>query len=259
MKLKCNRWCLQIFNNKPKIISVYFAHIIEQMPEGEYQHWMAYNICPSPVDKGITQKEFYTSGCGMPHFPERNDHKFKSSLKHYYRQCINKNKTPILKELNWVDQPYFNTLNLISEDSQWHFDLQILCLAKILIESINIDELENRGIKKQDHEGNKIKSKNMLKEYLNQCTKQNNSFDYQKFLDNLYKIRLGSAHRRPNKCLQSDYWKGLSYFNKKSTTSLENTLDDIFTGAYQLINLITTAEGLKLYDELSKNTYKTSL
>lgn len=248
MQLKCRDWSLQIFNNKINIVSVLLAHLIRDLPEEEYQHWMAYNILPAPVDFGITLGESDTSTKGIPHLPERNDHRFKWFLMHYYNSCKKINLNPILKKLNPIDQPYFNTLNLISENSQWHFDIQILNLSKLIIESVDLNELSKRGV---DNNG---KSKNMLKNYLTKGTAKN-EFDYEKFLDNLYKLRHGATHRRSSKG-KSDYFDGLNYFKKKYGDELINILDGIFNEASQLINLITKSDGIKTYQELHNNLSK---
>lgn len=230
MALECETWHLQIFNNQNQIVSVLFPHIVEQLPEEEYLHWIAYNILPSPDDLLMTEGEYDTAAMGLPHIPDRNDHIFKNLITDYYQGCDRKKINPILKRLNAIDAPYFNTLNLISENSQWHFDLQILSLSKILIESIDTKELSiNRKIENKP-------PKNMLKEYLG--TQQQELCN---FLDNLYLIRLGAAHRRANMS-NRDYYAGLEYFRKKYGQDLVKILNGIFKEACILVRKIMTLE-----------------
>lgn len=238
MMLHCkgtNGWQLQIHNNNVEIISVFLVHIKTQLPKGEYKHWMAYNLLPSPTDRGLTQGELNTSGYGIPHIPDRSDHRFKWQLEEYWKQCDSQNKKAILKKLNQIDNPYFNTLNLISENSQWHFDLQILCLSKIIIESVDVDELSVKGIE------NNGQSKNMLKLYIEKKTNTSDYFDYKNFLDNLYNIRIGAAHRR-GLDLKKDYYKGMKYFKEKYGENLVSILNGIFIECGLLLETLANIE-----------------
>lgn len=237
MYLRCNgsmRWQLQIHNNNVEIISVFLSHLKTQLPEREYKHWMAYNLLPSPTDRGLTSGELNTAGYGIPHIPDRSDHRFKWLLEEYWKKWDSQNKKTILKKLNPIDNPYFNTLNLISENSQWHFDVQILGLSKIIIESIDTDELSAKGIV------NEGQSKNMLKLYIE--TKISNSdFDYKNFLDNLYKIRNGTAHRRSLNH-KKDYYKGMKYFKEKYGENLVCILNGIFIECVLFLEILNNIE-----------------
>lgn len=247
MEISCGKWSLQIFNNQTNIISVYLVHIIKLLPKDEYNHWIAYNILINPLHCLITPNELDTTSTSRPHSPERDDHIFKNKLVEYYG--MSQKGTLILKTLSKTDKPYWNLLSVITEDSPWHFDVQILCISRLLIESINTDVLKERGIKDERLEDDckqcqskklvKIRTINMLKEYLTKYLGNNQQIEESiDFLKKIYSLRILAAHKRSSTKIDKDQKALENKYGKK----FPDILNGIFIEINKLISLILQAE-----------------
>lgn len=245
MQISCCKWNLQICNEQKNIISVLLVHLESLLPDSEYTHWMSYNILLAPYQKSITPGELSTIASGIPHEPERVDHIFKEKLNSLHQTEVN--DLSVLKKLNNLDVPYFNTLCLISEESQWHFDVQILNLSKVLNESIDREILKKHGIAdfytKNCKTCNEIinisrSNEDMLKDYLLAYgANETEVIDCITSLSDIKKFRNAVAHRRKTK----SYYNELKW-RKKYGESLSEVLEGLFKHANKLIELILSVQ-----------------
>jgi hypothetical protein len=75
--------------------------------------------------------------------PSQADLLFKDRFEKFQNRCLEKLGWPLFKRLSQEDIHCFESLRIPLTAEQSEFDTQVLALAKLLIDSLNEDELEN--------------------------------------------------------------------------------------------------------------------
>jgi hypothetical protein len=149
-------WNLSIDNNHKKYVVVLLGDLGKSLSYTEQMHWKHHNISP---EGGMSDVSFRRSfQCEfLP--PVMNDLLFKDRFTSFSQKWINKFSWPLFKPLRKEDFHYFKRLRIPLSDESSEFEEQVLCLTKILIDSLNEKEIQkqiftpnaekiNRGINK---------------------------------------------------------------------------------------------------------------
>jgi len=229
-KVKCGEggagWICRIDNNLSDTVMVFLGDLGRDLPIPEQAYWKSFNIIPS--DKGISEVNFNRSFLGEFTDPSEEDLKFKMVLNKFYLNWNKKFGWDLFKPLPENDKSSLSTLRIPLTDDQTEFDSQILNLAKLLIDGLNGEKLENAlGRKKEKNEG----TLSLLREY---CKLHNFPQENVEFLKYLYRIRSsGAAHRR-----NSSYQKSLEELGVQNK-SYPEAMRLIFRRSIQLLESLT--------------------
>lgn len=203
--LRCgNLWILEIDNNHPQYIIAWLGDL-GSLPYTEQLHWKSYNVQPDGQISNVTlQRQIYAEFTD----PTSPDLLFKYMLERFQEEWNAKFSWSLFLPLDSADQHYYDTLRVPLTNDQKEFDEQVLALAKILVDSLNEQELVKRmGPRKGDEKD--LKGISKLERFL----QSENLSDYQpliKFMRDLYDLRHGVGHRKGEKYKKAAMALGIS-------------------------------------------------
>lgn len=233
--LRCGvRWGLRLDNNHEKYIVVFLGDLGQDLSHNEQLYWKTYNV---PRDGTISKVNWKRSFLAEFADPEASDLLFKCRFETIHENWTSANGWPLFKPLSSQDRHYYTSLRIPLADDQAEFDNQVSALAKILVESINEEDINKRLTTR----GGGIKGITKLEEYF----RERGFTDYSvhiTFLRNLHDLRHGSAHR-----------KGESYEKAARSFQLSGrdpriVFQDILKGAISLLEYLITSLGIKSND-----------
>jgi hypothetical protein len=138
--LKGPGWSLDMDNMNETYVVVCLGYIGEGLPYKEQLHWKRYNIPPcGPFSKEYSQK-FFLGDSVQSLIPE---HIFKRKYGELIRLQNNLNKQ-LLKPLENGDQHYLDQIRTNIDENQSQFDKTCHGLAKVLVDSINVQLLPKK-------------------------------------------------------------------------------------------------------------------
>jgi len=219
-------WNLRFDNNSSDHIAVFLGDLGRDLPETEQTYWKSFNLIPD--NRKISKTNFERSFLGNFYDPEKAEHIFRSKFVHFQEYWCEKYGWQFFLPLSGKDQHFWSSLRSLLTNEQSEFDSQILALAQLTIDSINVKELRKiLGNTEPD-------SKSIY--LVSALLKKLNSGDEDQFISLLRSIQsvrsTGVAHR-----------KGTEY--EKIITKL-NIAEDDFRGAFDsfLLGLVS------FFDEL---------
>lgn len=211
----CGVWSLRIDNNHNKYIVVYLGDLGRDLPEKEQIYWKSYNV---PPDGSISETYFKRSMLAEFTQPSSEDLIFKIKFATFQNSWFKNFKWNLFLPLSPNDAHNFQSLRVPMKNEQAEFDNQILSLCKVIIDSLNVEE-----IKKNINEYNNENSIGLFGIFL----KENNHLEAQniiKFLKNLYNVRsTGVGHRKGKNYTKAIEKLGINPSNFIS--SFKNILD----------------------------------
>jgi hypothetical protein len=188
--LRCGGlWGLRMDNNHPKYVIVFLGDLGRDLSHEEQLYWKSFNILPDGTISNVSlQRNF------MAEFaePESIDLIFKHIFEQFQNLWYTSKGWYLFKPLNHNDEHLFISLRILLTNNQSEFDGQILAITKILIDSINEEEIEKAM------EGGTAETKGIskLEKYLATQNFLNHS-EHIKFLRNLQSLRSsGVGHRK---------------------------------------------------------------
>ena len=196
--LNCPWWSMQIDNHHDDKVIVLLRYLCS-LPYTEQLHWRAYNIQPEgTLSKTYLERNFK----GLFTDSDRPEHVFTQSyrdLQTTSEKCLG---WQFLLPLTPRDEHHLKSLRIPSTDEQRNFDELVLSLAKILIDSLNHEQLRKLISSKQEESLNP-KEKERLKQSIGSLEIAFNSCgikdagDHISFLRKLQSLRsTGTAHRK---------------------------------------------------------------
>lgn len=140
--LRCgSTWGLRMDNHQPDVVIAYLGDIGKQLPESERVYWLHFNIPPT----GKTSRVKYLRDfMAVAAEPEGADLLFKQEYKYLNEAWQKKYSWFLFRELAAQDKHFFQNLRLLLNNSQSEFDVQVLSLAKVLIDALNEADIEKR-------------------------------------------------------------------------------------------------------------------
>jgi hypothetical protein len=139
--LRCSGlWGLQIDNNHHEYVIVYLGDLGRDLPSKERSYWKSFNVAP---EGGGSEVNFRRSILGQFTSPVMKDLLFKEHFERFQNDWFRQYGWDLFKPLSKADQHYAIALRIPLSDEQSHFDDQVMALVKMLIDSINENELQD--------------------------------------------------------------------------------------------------------------------
>jgi hypothetical protein len=191
--LRCGGlWGLRMDNNHPKYVTVFLGDLGRDLPHEEQIYWKSFNVIPDGNISNVSLRRNF-----MAEFtdPESLDLIFKYVFEQFQDRWYESKRWFLFKPLSDSDQHLFTALHIPLTNDQSEFDSQVLAVTKIMIDSLNEEEIEKAiGGTKVD-----IKGISKLEEFLTSQALPDHS-GYIKFLRNLQSLRSsGVGHRKGTK------------------------------------------------------------
>lgn len=218
-------WGLRIDNNHPEYVVVSLGDLGKYLPESERDYWKHHNVVP---DGTISETTFRRGFKVEFTDPESPDLLFKQRFGGLNEDWDSVFGWKLFRPLRKEDSGYFESLRIPLNESQEEFDSQVQSLGKVLIESLNSQELNKRvdSLEKGD------KSITKLQKFL----EERDAEDYEPhiiFLRNLHDLRsTGAAHRKGG-----DYDDAAEKFGIPGKSKKE-AFEDILEKAIELIRFL---------------------
>ena len=169
---------------------MFLGDLGQDLPSKEQEYWKSFNIFAD--GKKISRTNFERSFMGNFSDPENPEHEFKYFFNAFQVEWFDKHKWHLFLPLSVSDRHFFTSIRSLLTNEQSEFDSQILALAKIVIDSLNTEELRKAtGISEP-----KTGSLNLLEKLLFKLNTQN----LDKHISSLKSIQsirsAGVAHRK---------------------------------------------------------------
>ena len=222
---------------------------LSKIPYEEQKYWRSYNI----IEKaGISQEAWERDIEGKWNVEtDQLDFFFKETYKQFNQNWYKKYNWYFFKLLSDNDKHCLDSLRVPLNEEQSEFDTQVLNLAKMFIESINIKKIKETFPASYEKDKKSSKTIDVLKEWL--ISKNIRADNMLEFLRQLQKLRSkGSAHIKDR-----DYKKVIKYFKSFKEIKNFNGNKEIFSVILiRCIWTINTLESLFLRagkDNISEN------
>jgi hypothetical protein len=161
------------------------------IPYEEQLHWRSYNIEP---DGSISQVAFRRALLADPSDPEQADLLFKLKFERFQLEWIEKYSWHLFRPLVTEDKHFYKSIRIPMTEDLAEFDQLVLCLTKVLIDSLN-DKALQQAIEKDESGAKSIRKLDL---FLEQKTYPERERDIE-FLRDLQKLRSASAAHRKGK------------------------------------------------------------
>ena len=143
--LRCGGlWGLRIDNDHSGFVVVYLGDLGQYLSENERNYWLSFNI--SPEGRKISETNFRRSFLAQATDPQKPDLVFKHLYGRFNEAFCNATGWKFFLPLHQEDEHFFTGLRLMGKDNQAEFDAQLIALTKVLVDSINEDEI-GKGLK----------------------------------------------------------------------------------------------------------------
>lgn len=218
-------WGLRLDNNHKDYVMVFLGDL-GHLSNKEQKHWKNYNIViDGKISHTCFQRGFMAEFCD----PDSADLFFKQKFKIFQTNWHKKYGWHLFLPLNSEDEHHFTTLRIPTKESQEEFDYLISSITKILIDSVNVQELKIDLVNETSDstQRKKVNSDFILKEddksleILRKYLAQNHNLQFPEmfqFLRDLQSLRSsGIAHR-----------KGNNYESVKKKFGLNNNFKEVF-------------------------------
>lgn len=190
--LRClGLWGIQIDNNHPTHVVVFLGDLGQHLPYREQLHWRQFNVQP-PLDAGVSETCLRRSFLAQFAEPESVDLIFREEYGRLNTAWRNRFGWPLFLDLRAGDEHILHAIRIPVTNSQSELDQQILWLAKLLVDSLNEEELSKAVSDKGDN-GKGIKR---FESFL-QCKGFGHTEETIQFWKDLQGLRSsGAAHRK---------------------------------------------------------------
>jgi hypothetical protein len=190
--LRCGGlWGMQMDNHHKDKVIAWLGDLGRDLPYKEQLHWKSYNIPPA----GRCSQTFFKRQI-LAEFADSDnpEHIFKSHYAELSNICKANLGWPLLLPLVKGDAHYLRSVRIPSSNEQKDFDDLVLALSKILIDSLNENEIL-KLIPASEHSETTGSIRRLEKMLV--VRKINNYEDHIEFLRNLQSLRSsGTAHRK---------------------------------------------------------------
>lgn len=217
-------WRLRIMNNHQDHVVVWLGDL-NYLPYKEQTHWKASNVSPS--DRKISYTDFARNINGEFTDPEHPELYFKFKFAQLQKAWHKKFGWYLFLPLLQEDEHHLTSLHIPTGNGQKEFDEQVASITKILIDSLNQEELEKGLVIDKENPGGIDKFEDFLD------SKHLSIPQMIKFLRSLQTLRsTGVAHRKG-----SDYERIKKYFSI-GDKSLTNVFEDLLIKCVFTLNTL---------------------
>ncbi|MGO9375132.1 MAG: hypothetical protein ACLQBD_23970 [Syntrophobacteraceae bacterium] len=138
-RLSClSLWSCQIDNDLGSYVVVFLGDLGRDLPYEERLHWRQFNI---PPEGGISETNFRRSFLAQFTEPQAADLVFKDEYERLSKDWSAKFGWPFFLPLGSGDVHLAETIRIPVTNSQAEMDEQVLCLTKLLVDSLNEKEI----------------------------------------------------------------------------------------------------------------------
>ena len=192
--LRCGSlWDIQIDNHHDDKICAWLGDLGRDLPYKEQLRWKAYNFAS---EGGVSKTYYRRQILNHPTDSDRPDHIFQRRLSELEKACQEQLGWPLILPLKPNDNYHLQSIRVQSTDEQRDFDELVLGLAKILIDSLNEEQL--KMLIPHAQRKSLTGSISRLEAALAACD-VSNANEHVSFLRKLQALRsAGSAHRKGN-------------------------------------------------------------
>lgn len=184
-------WGMRIDNSHPTHVVVFLGDLGRDLPHHEQLHWRQFNVEP-PLDAKISETNFQRSFLAQFAEPESVDLIFREEYVRLNEAWHNRFGWPLFLDLGAGDEHILRAIRIPVTTSQNELDEQVLWLAKLLVDSLNEEELAKAVSERGNDEKGISKFERFLKGQGFPCTEE-----IIQFLRDLQRIRsTGTAHRK---------------------------------------------------------------
>ena len=220
-------WALRLDNSCSDYVVVFLGDL-GKLNHKEQLYWKSHNIKPQ---NGLSYTGYSRAFLGEPADPSTPDLYFKMKYKQFNDKWKAKYGWYLFKPLSTADDHYFISFHLLTSDNnEKEFDEQILSLTKIIIDSLNEEELKKILTTLESNDKGIDKFEKFLKE---------NGLSYPdmiKFIRKLQSLRSTSvAHRRSEKNKEAN--DTINYF-MIGKMSLKEVLEKIIIDTIKIFNTL---------------------
>jgi len=141
-------WGMRYGQNPSGLVHVWLGDLGEYLPHTEQLHWKQYNVSP---EGGLGLATIKRELLAEPSEPDETTHKFKYEFKGFSEIWAKKFGWHLFLPLENEDMHFMKSLHVPVSEDPLEFDQQILALAKILPDSINVSEIK-KAIKVNEEE-----------------------------------------------------------------------------------------------------------
>ena len=189
-RLRClSLWSCQIDNDLDSYVVVFLGDLGRDLPYEERLHWRQFNV---PPEGGVSETNFRRSILNQFTYPKAPDLTFRREYSNLMTEWKEAQGYPLFLAPSSGDEHLLNTIRVPVTNSQAEFDEQISHLTKLLVDSLNEQEL---GARANDLEKG-TKGIGKLKGFL-EATQFPQAQSVVQFLRDLQTLRsTGSAHRK---------------------------------------------------------------
>ena len=193
-----SKWQLRIDNHHNDKVVVTLADLGD-LPYEEQLHWREWNIASGT---GLGEISFSRQFQSQWAESDRPEHIFQEKYQELHSACQNHLGWHLLRPLDEGDQHHLKTVRVPASSEQQNFDELVLGLAKILIDSLNDQELKNLLLPEQRESLKSGKSISKLEAVFSSLG-IDDAGEHIQFLKDLQALRsAGSAHRKGREYLK---------------------------------------------------------
>lgn len=137
----CNgtvEWCIPIDNHGIKGVTVFLGDL-GHLPVAEQHHFASHNVIKGQMSVAFEKSQLSAEFCNSTHPISL----FNLAYHRLYDAFVDLHGWELILPLGEADQHYLKSLKLLTHDDQKEFDEQVLALAKILVDSLNVERLKS--------------------------------------------------------------------------------------------------------------------
>ena len=181
-------WSCKIDNDLDSHVVMFLGNL-GHLPYEERLHWRQFNVQP---EAGVSETQYRRGFLAEFADAKAPDLVFRRDYERFVESWTREHGWPLFLPLTTGDQHLLATIRVPATDSQNEFDEQIMCLAKLLVDSLNERELADQ----LDGSRDDLKGIAKLSAFLDQTGCPDTS-SIVEFLRDLQTLRsTGSAHRK---------------------------------------------------------------
>lgn len=140
-------WGLRLDNNHDKFVIVFLGDLGRDLPLKERLYWRSFNVQPEGSMSEVYFRRSFLAEFADPTSP---DLVFKAELSRLHELWEARFGWPLMLPLDSKDEHLLTALHVPVNASQGEFDTQVLALTKILIDSLNEEEISRNSGGHQD-------------------------------------------------------------------------------------------------------------
>jgi len=194
-------WGLQMDNNHGKYIIVFLGDLGRDLPAEERGYWKSYNVPPEGTISDVNWKRSFLAEFTNP---EKADLLFKHQFNIFQEKWSKKFGWLLFKPLSEDDEHNFKVLRVPVSNDQSEFDQQSMALTKVLVDSLNEEEIQAQILGEVPKNSKGINKLSLWFQEMGLI----GSEEHIKFLRSLQDLRNGAGHRKGK-----DYQRGATYFH----------------------------------------------